>query len=73
MNKLVIASTIGLLCGLLMALSGQAIIEATKSGSYNTVFGLSVITGLMATIGVVIAGLSLIGMVVGAIYFVTRK
>lgn len=64
-NRILAGSALGLLCGLLMVVAGKAIIDAVQSGTYNTVLGLEVITGLVATIGAVICILSILGIIVG--------
>lgn len=64
-NRILAGSALGLLCGLLMVVAGKAILDAVNGGTYNTVLGLEVITGLVATIGAVICIFSILGIVVG--------
>lgn len=65
MDGILVASTLGLLGGSLMVVAGRDIIEATKSGTYETVIGLTVITGLVATIGLVVCIISVLGIAWG--------
>jgi hypothetical protein len=64
-NRLLAGSALGLLGGLLLVVSGKAIIDATQSGTYSTVLGLEVITSLVAVIGAVVCVISLLCMIFG--------
>lgn len=65
MDGILVGSTLGLLGGVFITMVGRTIIDAVQTGTYETVIGLQFITGIVATTGVVICVISIIGIIVG--------
>lgn len=64
-GSLLIGSTLGFLGGLFLVVVGRSIIEAVNTGTYETVFGLEIITSLVAWTGVIICIVSIFGIMIG--------
>lgn len=64
-GALLTGSTLGLVGGIFLIISGRAIMDSVAQGSYETVLGIVVIKSSLEVIGIAVSGFSLLGIMFG--------